>query len=391
MDESQAGASMTRIGIVAAKRTPQGRFLGALAGLSTLDLAKAAGRAALGDIDPAKVDLTILGRVLPPDFNTARYLALELDVPEDRPAFTVNMVCGSGMKAIRLGADAIALGRAKVVLCGGAESMSNTPHGLEDLRRGRKLGDGRLVDYLVQGLSDARLKKHMGEMVEGLATAYRVDREAQDRFALASHQRAIAAQRAGAFDAELVGLPELDHDEHPRADTTLERLASLKPAFVADGAITAGNASGVNDGAAIVLLCDRATAEREGWTPLAWLGDGLEVGVAPEQFGLGPARVMQAMAKAGRLDLEQLDVVEINEAFAGQVLACLRDLGLKDDDPRVNPNGGGIALGHPIGASGARLIVHLAHRIHQGLASRAVASLCVGGGQGIASVLTEAR
>jgi len=380
---------MKRIAIVAAKRTAQGRFLGALSKYSTLDLGVAAGKAALAGIDPELIDQVVVGRVLPPDLNVARYIALSLGIPQERFAFTVNMVCASGMKAISLGADAIELGRAEVVLCGGAESMTNVPHGLEGSRFGKKLGDAVMVDYLVAGLSDMLLKKHMGQLVESLTAKYDVSRPAQDAYALRSHQKATTAQARGAFADEIVPLPELDHDEHPRADTTLEKLAGLKPAFGKDGTITAGNASGINDGAAMVVLCEEKTAEKHGWKPLAYYGTHEEVGVSPEQFGIGPADVMRKICGKQGLDMKSFDTIEINEAFACMALACLREMGLPDDESRLNPEGGAVALGHPVGASGARLVVHLAHRIRRGESKNTIASLCVGGGMGIGAVITE--
>jgi len=380
---------MNPICIVAAKRTPQGRFLGALSKYNTLELGVAAGKAALANIDPDLVDLTIVGRVMPPDQNVARYIALELGIPEDRPGYTVNMVCASGMKAVSLAADAIALGQANVVLCGGAESMTNVPHGLEGSRRGKKLGDTVLVDYLVAGLSDLRLKKQMGEMVEALASKYEIDRGTQDAFALSSHLKAVDAQKQSAFGEEMIALPELDRDEHPRADTTLDKLASLKPAFNKDGTVTAGNASGINDGATMLVLCNEKTAQQHGWTPLAYYGVHDEVGVAPDHFGIGPATVTKKLCDKHNLRLNDFDTIEINEAFACQTIACLRDLGLPDNEKRLNLEGGAVALGHPVGASGARIIAHLAHRIHRGDSKQTIASLCVGGGMGIGAVISE--
>jgi acetyl-CoA C-acetyltransferase len=375
--------------IIAAKRTPQGRFLGALSRYSAEQLGTIAAKAALEGVDPGQVDLTIVGRVLPPDFNTARTVSRAAGVPVEKPAFTVNMACASGLKAVQLAADAIQLGQADLVLAGGLESMTNTPRFLNESRSGKKLGDAVLVDALMQGLSDVHLNLPMGITAENLAAKYDVKRAAADAFALSSHRKAVAAQQSGALDAELVTLPELDRDEHPRGDSTLEKLASLKPAFKPDGIVTAGNASGINDGAAMLLLCDEATAARLGRRPLAYLGAGVQVGCDPTIMGIGPAIALQRLVARHGLKLAALDRIEINEAFAAQALACLRELGLADDEPRVNVHGGGVALGHPVGASGARLAVHLAHQIASGHARRTVASLCVGGGMGIASLITE--
>jgi acetyl-CoA C-acetyltransferase len=376
---------MKKIAIISAKRTPQGRFLGALAKYSTLDLGVAAANAALEKIDRQLIDLTIVGRVMPPDFNVARQIARKLELPLTSPAYTVNMVCGSGLQAILLAADAIQLGRANLVLCGGAESMSNVPHALMRSRTGVKLGDQQLVDLLVEGLSDPLISQHMGQTAERLAQQHGVTRQDQDAFALRSHQKAVAAQKSGEFDAELVALPELDHDEHPRADTSLEKLATLKPAFTADGTVTAGNASGINDAAAMLVLCDESTAQKHGWKPLAYLETGAIVGCDPTIMGIGPAHATRALCGRNNLSLSGFDTIEINEAFAAQVLACLRELKLPDDEPRLNPQGGGISMGHPVGASGARLVTHLAHRIAAGKSKRALATLCIGGGQGIAA------
>ncbi len=380
---------MKRICIVRAKRTPQGRFLGALSKYQIEDLGEAAGRAALEGIDPALVDMVVLGRVIPPDVNVAYTIGRRLGVPDDKFGFTINMACGSGLKAMTLAADAIQLGQARIALCGGVESMTNAPHVLEGLRSGKKFGDAKLIDYLKIALSDALLQKQMGELAEQLAAKYEVDRAAQDNFAFNSHQKAIAAQERGSFDDELVVLPELDRDEHPRADTTIEKLGSLRPAFGENGTVTPGNASGVNDGAAMLLICDDDTAQKQGWQPLAYLNAAADIGVEPTYFGIGPSFAIRKLCEQHGAALSNYDTIEINEAFACQVLACLRDLDLPDDEARLNPNGGGVALGHPVGASGARLAVHLAHKIARGEAKKTIASLCVGGGMGIAAEIAE--
>jgi acetyl-CoA C-acetyltransferase len=380
---------MKRICIVRAKRTPQGRYLGALSKYSIEDLGEAAGRAVLKGIDPALVDLVVMGRVLPPDLNVARVISRLLEIPDDKAAYTVNMQCASGLKAITLAADAIQLGQATIVLCGGLESMSNVPHVLEGLRTGIKFGDAKLLDYIKVGLTDAIIGKMAGVLADMLAQKYDIDRVAQDKFALASHQKAIAAQQSGGFDDEIVPLPELDRDEHPRGDTSLEKLASLKPAFGEDGTVTAGNASGINDGAAMVLLCDEQTAQKHGWKPLAYINATADIGVAPAYFGIGPAAVLRKICEKTGQPINNYDTIELNEAFACQVIACLRELGLPDDEARINPEGGGVAVGHPVGASGARLAVHLAHKIARGDAKNTVATLCVGGGMGIAANIAE--
>ena len=379
---------MTRVSIVAAKRTPQGRFLGALARRSAVDLAVAAGRVALEPIGADRVDQVIIGNVLGAGLgmNIARQIGLALGVPVDRPAFTVNMMCASGLQAVILAVQAIAAGQAEVVLCGGTESMSNAPYLLERARAGYRLGDGTLVDCLLRdGLVDPSSGRHMALTAERLAAHYQIDRAAQDAFALRSQQLTHRAAAAGRYRDELVVLKELDADEHPRPDTTLEKLAQLQPAFQSDGTVTAGNASGVNDGAALLVVCDERTAVRHGWAVLATIGPHAAVGCDPAWMGLGPVHATRQLCERHQLQPGDFDTVELNEAFAAQTLACIQELSLELD--RVNPDGGAIALGHPIGASGARLVVHLAQRLARGETKRGLATLCVGGGMGLALVL----
>ncbi len=379
---------MTRTCIVAAKRTPQGRLLGELSRLSALDLAVAAGRAALDGLDPDRVDQTIVGNVLGAGLgmNVARQISLALDVPLDRPAWTVNMMCASGLHALVLATQAIATGQAEVVLCGGVESMSNAPYLLRLARTGYRLGDGELIDdLLVDGLIDPSSGQHMGHSAERLAQRYEIDRTAQDAFALRSQQNTHRAYAAGRYQAELVPVGKLERDEHPRPDTTLEQLAALRPAFQPDGTVTAGNASGINDGAAMLVVCAEAAAVRHGWPILATIGPSAAVGCDPQWMGLGPVHATRRLCDRSRIAVDDFDTIELNEAFAVQALACIRELSLDLD--RVNPDGGAIALGHPIGASGARLAVHLAHRIARGETHRGLATLCVGGGMGLALVL----
>ena len=374
---------------VAAKRTPQGRFNGSLAGYTSLDLAVAAGRAALGDntIPPSAIDMTILGNVLPPVINVARQTSLRLGIPDSCVAYTVNMACASGLHAITLAANALRLGQAEVVLCGGTESMTNAPHIIQGARAGLRLGDGKVIDTLLLGLSDPFICENMTQTAERLANRYQISRQEQDEYALAGHQKAIAAQNNGQFAAELAVLPELDRDEQPRADTSLERLAKLKPVLGPEYTITAGNASGINDGAAVAVLCRLGTAERHGWQPLAKLSGYTSVGCDPRVMGEGPVHAIRKLLAMQGRTLDDFDAIEINEAFAAQLLACARQLGFTGCDSRLNRYGSGISLGHPIGASGARIAVHLAHRIAAGETRRAIASLCVGGGMGIAATL----
>ncbi len=374
--------------IVGAKRTPQGRFLGKLANRSSLDLATAAATAALGDIPASAVDLTVVGNCLPPVLNVSRQMAQAVGVPDEATSFTINMACASGLKAISLAADALRLGEAEVALCGGTESMTQAPHFLARSRAGLRLGDGTLTDSLLLGLSDPAINEGMAQTAQRLAERYHLTREAQDRYALQSHLRATRAQESGAYADEITPLPELDRDEHPRADTTLERLGTLKPTLGAGTDITAGNASGINDGAAMLVLTRLSVAEKHGWKPLARLASAASAGCDPRVMGEGPVHAIRKLLAREGGTLNDFDALEINEAFAAQVLACAAQLGFDAGEERFNRHGSGIALGHPIGASGARLAVHLAHRIARGEDRNALASLCVGGGMGIAAILT---
>ncbi|MBN1590304.1 MAG: acetyl-CoA C-acyltransferase [Pirellulales bacterium] len=379
---------VAQICIVAARRTPQGRLGGALARLSATELAVAAGRAALENIGPEHIDRVIVGNVLGAGLgmNVARQIGLRLAIPLDRPAMTVNMMCASGMQAVILAVQSILAGESRAVLCGGAESMSGAPYLLDRARGGYRLGDGALIDGLLRdGLVDPTTGQHMGLSAERLAERYTIDQAAQDAFAVRSQARTAAAYAEGHYRAELVPLAELAEDEHPRPNTTIEQLASLRPAFKPDGTVTAGNASGINDGAAMLVVCDGETAKERGWQRLATLGPFATAGCEPELMGLGPVHATRRLCRQNRINLDAFDMIEINEAFASQTLACMKELALGND--RVNVDGGAIALGHPIGASGARLAVHLAHAIFQGRSTRALATLCVGGGMGAAMVL----
>lgn len=371
---------MKPIWIVAAKRTPQGRFLGALAKRSAVELAVTAGKAALANIDPARIDSVIVGNVLGAGLgmNVARQVALGVGLPVSTPAFTVNMMCASGMQAVILASQAIQSGTAEMVLCGGTESMSNAPYLLERARSGYKLGDGTIVDTLLRdGLVDVFSGEHMGLTAERIAERFQITREAQDIFAAVSQQRQRHASEEGRFQEEIVPVDALAQDEPPRPDTTVEKLATLRPAFDPGGTITAGNASGLNDGAAMLVVCSEERGRECGLAPLMILTASASVGCEPSLMGLGPVFATRRVSS----DIGEFDHVELNEAFAAQVLACIAELGL--DPAKVNPDGGAIALGHPIGASGARLLVHLAHRQPK----KGLATLCVGGGMGCAVVL----
>jgi acetyl-CoA C-acetyltransferase len=382
---------MNDIVIVAAARTVQGRFLGSLAKKTAVELALEAGRPVVATIGADSFDQVIVGNVLAAGqgMNVARQIGIGLGVPVDRVAFSVNMMCASGMQAVILASQAIRAGDARCVLCGGTESMSNAPYLLDRARAGYSLGDGALIDCLLRdGLIDAFSKTHMGLMAEALAESHAVDRGAQDAFALRSQKAWAAAHARGAFKGEIVPVAALAQDEHPRPDGTLEKLATLKPAFKAGGTVTPGNSSGINDGAALLAVCDAELARQKGWRPLARISGVATVGCEPALVGLGPVYATRTLCAAHGIGLDSFDAIEINEAFAAQVLACLKDMALPAE--RVNVNGGAIALGHPIGASGARLVVHLAHRVARAESKRALATLCVGGGMGAALMLEPA-
>lgn len=382
---------MTEVCIVGASRTPFGRFLGALSKQSAVDLAVHAGRAAIGRLPRDRIDQVIVGNVLSAGqgMNIARQIGVRLKLPIATPAFTVNMMCGSGLQAVLLAAQAIRSGAADVVLCGGTESMSNSPHILRRSRIGTKLGDSPLEDTLLcDGLVDTGTGEHMALTAERLAAKYAVTRQQQDVFALASQQRYSDAVSRGQFAAELTPLEELRTDEHPRPETTSDQLARLNPAFRADGTITAGNASGINDGAAMLVLCRRAIAEAQGWPLLAAIGAGAVVGCDPAEMGIGPVHAARKLLASTAMQTDDLDTIEINEAFAAQTLACMWELNLLPE--RVNRSGGAIAIGHPIGASGARLVVHLAHQLHASVYRTALATICIGGGMGAAVMMQRA-
>jgi acetyl-CoA C-acetyltransferase len=313
--------------------------------------------------------------------NIARQIGILAGVPQHVPAYTVNMMCASGMQAVILAARTIQNGDASMMLCGGAESMSGAPYLLERARAGYKYGDGIVVDSVLRdGLVDAFSREHMGLLAERIATQYGIKREEQDAFAFNSHKRHAAAFTAGHFKDEIVNVHKLNTDEHARPDTTLDGLAALKPAFKPDGSVTAGNSSGINDGAAMLVICDETHGRRYGLKPMMIISRSAVVGCDPALMGMGP---VHATRKVTNGNSETYDAIELNEAFAAQALACMRELGF--DEAKVNTEGGAIALGHPIGASGARLLVHLAHRRPR----RGLATLCVGGGMGYAVVLEQ--
>lgn len=380
--------------IVSAARTPIGTFNGALSTLPAHELGKTAIRAALerAGVQPGEVSEVVIGQILTAaqGQNPARQAAVHAGIPVEVTAYNVNMLCGSGLRTVALGAQAIENGDARIVVAGGQESMSQAPHA-QHLRSGVKMGSLELVDTMLKdGLIDAFHGYHMGITAENLAERYQITREEQDRFACTSQNRAEAAIKAGKFKEEIVpvtvktrkGEVVVDTDEHPRFGTTMEQLAKLRPAFKPDGTVTAGNASGINDGAAAVVVMGEKEAERRGLEPMARIVSWAVAGVDPSIMGIGPVpATRRALEKAG-WTIDDLELVEANEAFAAQSLAVLKELGL--DPEIVNVNGGAIALGHPIGASGARILTTLLYEMKRRGAKRGLATLCIGGGMGIA-------
>lgn len=390
---------MQEVVIVAATRTAIGSFQGALATVSAVDLGAAVIRQLLEQtgLDPALVDEVIFGQVLTAGAgqNPARQTAIKAGLPHAVPALTLNKVCGSGLKALHLGAQAIRCGDAEVIIAGGQENMSLSNYVMPGARTGLRMGHAKVIDTMISdGLWDAFNDYHMGITAENLVDKYAISREAQDAFAAASQQKAVAAIEAGRFVDEITpilipsrkGEPvAFATDEQPRAGTTAESLAKLKPAFKKDGSVTAGNASSLNDGAAAVLLMSAAKAKALGLPVLAKIAAYANAGVDPAIMGIGPVSATQrCLAKAG-WQLSELDLIEANEAFAAQALAVGKELDW--DASKVNVNGGAIALGHPIGASGCRVLVSLLHEMLKRDAKKGLATLCIGGGQGVALAL----
>jgi acetyl-CoA C-acetyltransferase len=385
--------------IVSAARTAVGSFNGAFAAIPAHELGAAAIVAALSraKADAGEVDEVILGQVLTANQgqNPARQAAIKAGVPQDKTAFGVSQVCGSGLRAVALGIQQIASGDAKIIVAGGQESMSLSQHGAH-LRAGTKMGDLKFVDTMIRdGLTDVFNAYHMGQTAENVAAKWQLSRDEQDKFALASQNKAEAAQKAGRFKEEIVpftvsgrkGDIVVDSDEYIRPGTTLDALAKLKPAFTKDGTVTAGNASGINDAAAIVVLMSAKDAAKRGLTPLGRIASWAVAGVDPAIMGTGPIPASRkALEKAG-WKVKDLDLVEANEAFAAQALAVNKDMGW--DPAIVNVNGGAIAIGHPIGASGARILVTLLHEMRHRGAKKGLATLCIGGGMGIAMTIAR--
>ena len=387
--------------LAGAVRTPIGRFGGSLKDWSAADLGVAVAEESLrrANTPPDQIDDSIWGcaRQAGGGPNVARQIAFRAGVPDRIPAFTVNQACGSGLRAIILATEAIMLGRAEIVLAGGTESMSRVPYFADNARWGARMGHVDLVDGMYRdGFNDPLSGMVMGETAEELARRYEIARDEQDDYALRSQQRAAAAIDGGKFDAEIVPLelktrkgaaPNiLARDEHPRAKTTVEDLKKLAPVFSKEGTITAGNSSGITDGAAAVVVMSEAALKRSGAEPLARIVDYEIVGVPPEIMGIGPVPATRTLLERQKLALNDVDLIELNEAFAAQVIACDREL--QFDAEKLNVNGGAIALGHPIGCTGVRITTTLAHEMQKQKAKRGLATLCISGGMGI-SLLVE--
>jgi acetyl-CoA C-acetyltransferase len=386
---------MESVVIVAAKRTAVGKFGGAFNNVSAVDLGATVIRSLLESTGVAgdQIDEVILGQVLTAGVgqNPARQSVIKAGLPKEVPAMTINMVCGSSLKAVMLGAQAIKSGDAEIVIAGGQESMSTSPHVLNGSRNGLRMGDGKLIDsMIVDGLWDVYNDYHMGVTAENVAKKYDISRQQQDEFACASQNKAEVAQKAGKFADEIVpftikskkGDTVVDADEYPRHGTTLEMLAGLRPAFDKEGTVTAGNASGINDGAAMVMLMSASKAKALGLKPLATIKSYASTGLDPSIMGIGPISASKRCLEIAGWAVGDLDLLEINEAFAAQAIAVNKDM--KWDAGKVNVNGGAIAIGHPIGASGARVLVSLLHEMQRRDAKKGLTSLCIGGGMGVA-------
>ena len=385
---------MTDVVIVSAARTPVGSFLGALSSLSGAQLGEVAIKAALerAGVAPADVDEVILGQVLQAGAGQgpARQASIGAGLPVETPAWSLNQLCGSGLRAVALAYQQIREGDAKIVVAGGQESMSQAPHA-QQLRSGQKMGDLAFIDTMIKdGLTDAFHGYHMGQTAENIANKWSIDRAAQDAFAVASQNKAEAAQMAGKFVDEIApvtisgrkGDVIVDQDEYIRHGATIEAMEKLRPAFVKEGSVTAANASGLNDGAAALVLMSADEAKARGLEPLARIASWATAGVDPSIMGTGPIPASKkALEKAG-WTVADLDLIESNEAFAAQSLCVVKELGL--DTAKVNVNGGAIAIGHPIGASGARILTTLLHEMKRSGAKKGLATLCIGGGMGVA-------
>ena len=392
---------MREVVIVSAARTPLGSFGGAFKNVSAVELGAVAAREAVrrGNLDPDSIEEVIIGNILSAGLgqNPARQTAIAAGLPVSVPAMTLNMVCGSGLRAVSLAAQIIASGDADIILAGGTENMSLSPYILNNHRLGSRMGDQKLIDSMVHdGLTDAFGDYHMGITAENIAAKWNISREEQDVFAAMSQQKAETAMRAGKFNEETApvtipvrkGTPlVIANDEYPRPGVTAEQLAKLKPAFIKDGTVTAGNSSGINDGAAMLIVMSREKADELKIKPMAILKSWASAAIEPDIMGYGPVPATEKALKKAGMTVKDLDLVEANEAFASQSIAVIRDLEL--DPEIVNVNGGAIALGHPVGASGARILITLLYEMKRRKAKNGLATLCIGGGMGT-SVIVEA-
>ena len=384
---------MREVVIASGARTAIGNFNGGLAGVSAVDLGVTAVKEAIkrAGITPDMVDDTIMGCILQAGLGqgVARQVAVKSGIPVEKPAYTINMICGSGLRAVQVAAQQIISGECDIVVAGGTENMSAAPYLLKNARTGYRMGHGEIIDSMIyDSLTDIFNNYHMGVTAENLAEKYNITREEQDAFAASSQNKAEAAIKEGRFKDEIVpvvipskkGDTIFDTDEFPRAGVTAEALAKLRPAFKKDGTVTAGNASGINDGAAALVIMAAEKAEELGIKPLAKIVGYGSAGVDPSIMGIGPVTAVQKALKRANLKMEDIDLIEANEAFAAQSIAVARDLGF--DMSKVNVNGGAIALGHPVGASGARILITLLYEMKKGLAT-----LCIGGGMGTALIV----
>lgn len=390
---------MREVVIVSAVRTPVGAFGGSLSKFSAVELGAIAAKEAIkrAGIKPEIIEEAIIGNVLTAGLgqNPARQVALKAGLCEESSAITINKVCGSGLRAVSMAAQMIKAGDADVILAGGTESMSNAPYVLPNNRWGQRMGNGNVVDTMINdGLWDAFNDYHMGITAENIAERWNLTREMQDEFALNSQLKAEEAIKMGKFKDEIVSIeiPQrkgdpiiFDTDEFPKANMTIEKLAKLKPAFKKDGTVTAGNASGINDGAAMLIVMSKEKADELGVKPLATIKSYASSGLDPQIMGYGPVPATRKALSKANLSVEDIDLVEANEAFAAQSLAVVKDLNL--DTSKVNVNGGAIAIGHPVGASGARILTTLIHEMIKRDAKTGLATLCIGGGQGTALVI----